>query len=662
MSVAAVAQVPQGSPVQTAVQAYWSAQSEGRFEEMVARREEAREALKTEPPDDGQFAADVQSVAQVYQSVGMNERARSVLENGLARSTGQGETNETQVAILTALAQWWQTDRNLLNAVSYWEKAAAAIDSLPSVVAGSRTARARWLAPGAFQRVSWTQPHPGVLPQLAAAYIQVGRKADAARVLARQEKSLQAKPNELATFYDRQNRLVEAEALYKKQMEPATIAQSDAWAASVAAQQLANLYERQQRYSEAIGAYQQAMTTVPTSDAADRSAQTAWMRQNIARLLARAGQTGAADQAWQQLLEEAASGSPDVYRQTVVSYADQLSSTQRGEFAQELLTGYLNSQSSLGPSERSMVFYALSNATRSQGDNEKAADYQRAAEENNQQSLRSRLPNGSIQADVQKVQSLANSGNAEEAYGLALKVLDAASAAPDVEQAAFMVQNVAWALLAKQKAGQAEQLFRRLFSLAEQSSDVTLRPLLAAAQFYPNFLMGQEGRRTEAPAAIDRYRDLLIQANGTSTGMLSDVWRMKIQFAGSGPAAQDAARELLEFEESLNGKVSEPYLNALQTLAGMLEFTDTPQALELFHSMVPIADSIYPENHTAPLLTRTNVALALARHGEFDEADRMGREAGEIARRLTPPQPDLLTGPLEQIRQMKEASTQAARQ
>src|SRR6185369_16288489 len=68
-SVAAMAQPQQLSPLDSAIQAFHKARSEGRFEEAAAKREEARTLLAQTPVESERFAGQVQGVSQLYQSV-----------------------------------------------------------------------------------------------------------------------------------------------------------------------------------------------------------------------------------------------------------------------------------------------------------------------------------------------------------------------------------------------------------------------------------------------------------------------------------------------------------------------------------------------------------------------------------------------------------------
>ena len=136
--------------------------------------------------------------------------------------------------------------------------------------------------------------------------------------------------------------------------------------------------------------------------------------------------------------------------------------------------------------------------------------------------------------------------------------------------------------------------------------------------------------------------------------------RMKIEFEQSHAQWQKAAAsagDLLELQESLSGKTSEPYLGDLQTAAGVYQMAgDFARALPLLRNAATIADlHDTPRNGWRRSRTHMDVALALAHLGRFDEAESLGEEA--LALR-TPNLP--LVQELEQIRQMKKAAANAS--
>jgi tetratricopeptide (TPR) repeat protein len=181
---------------------------------------------------------------------------------------------------------------------------------------------------------------------------------------------------------------------------------------------------------------------------------------------------------------------------------------------------------------------------------------------------------------------------------------------------------------------------------------------MAARQTYARFLMDQPDRVGEAPAAIEQYRSILMDANGPDSGSLAEPWRMKIEFERSHSQwekADASARELLKLQEGLSGNTSEPYLGDLQTAARVYGAAgDSARALALFRQAVTIADLLCTHNNDwRRSQTRMDAALALARLGQFDEAETLGEEAVALAGPMRTPGPPMAQQ-LEHIRRSKQ--------
>jgi tetratricopeptide (TPR) repeat protein len=125
--------------------------------------------------------------------------------------------------------------------------------------------------------------------------------------------------------------------------------------------------------------------------------------------------------------------------------------------------------------------------------------------------------------------------------------------------------------------------------------------------------------------------------------------------------ADASARELLKLQERLSGNTSEPYLGDLQTAARMYEAAgDTARAVPLLRQAVTIADLLgTPNNDGFRSQTRMDAALALARLGQFDEAETLGEEAVALAAAHARTKAAAGTS-LEQIHRMKQAAAAAS--
>src|SRR5580658_5433843 len=120
---------PQQAPIDALIQSYQSAYSNGRYGEAAAKRDQVNALLSQIPVSDPQFVNWAQRVSQLYDSGWYSQQARGVLEQALARVAALGDQFPGRVALLSALANSWQQDRNLLKAVSYTEQAVAAAEA-----------------------------------------------------------------------------------------------------------------------------------------------------------------------------------------------------------------------------------------------------------------------------------------------------------------------------------------------------------------------------------------------------------------------------------------------------------------------------------------------------------------------------------------------------
>jgi tetratricopeptide (TPR) repeat protein len=184
-------------------------------------------------------------------------------------------------------------------------------------------------------------------------------------------------------------------------------------------------------------------------------------------------------------------------------------------------------------------------------------------------------------------------------------------------------------------------------------SQQTIQPLLTVAQSYAQYLMSQPGRANDVPAAIERYRDALLQAHGSDSAQTLEALRMTINFQRSQAQWQQAAistQELLKQQESFTGNTSEPYLSDLEIAAGVYESAgDHQRALPLRRQAVTIADLVAAPNANdwSRAWARISLARVLARLGQFDEAESVARQAVALQKGLE--------ADLAQIRKMKGA-------
>jgi tetratricopeptide (TPR) repeat protein len=621
-SLAALAQpLPRQNPMDAAIRAVQDLRYSGRTEEIVALREQAHALLRRVPVDSPQFANWAQQVASLYQSPNRNANwnapARAILQEALDRTRPLGDSHPSRIAMLDALGWSWRQDGNLLKAAGYLEQAAAARPATPSAL------------------YSYTN--------LAGLYRQLGRPDAVAAIAAKFLAIASVEQTVLAQFYEQLGQLDEAAAIYRKLAE-----QSDPSAKSSAWQTLAGVYARQERYPDAVAATQQAFAALQSSNN-PHIVPSSWMRQNLAGLLRQAGQIDQADEVFRQLVQDHDFDGEKTW--VMAAYAQHLGATNRAAQGESLLQDYLAGHSDLDWPQKMNVLYSLSNLARSNGDPKRADEYQRAA-----QALQPpQPPTGRILIgdELQKVHEAVNQHRWDDAYPLALHVIDNAAQAADGQQLQWIMPSIAQQLADNKEFAKAEHLFQRLLALVRNWSADNTQPLIAVTQSYARFLMSQPGRLGDVPAAIEQYRSVLTDANGLESASLAEPVRLKIDFELSQSQwqrAEASARELLELQESLSGNTSEAFLGDLQTAARVYEAAgDSLRALPLRRQAVTTADLLATSNKDwRRPRTRMDLALTLARLGQFDEAVTLGEEA--VA--LHPP----LAQQLEEIRQIKHAA------
>jgi len=649
-SLAALAQEsPRQDPFDSAIQAVWQARNNGRFEEAAAAREQARALLQHAPADSPQFAGRLQQVAQLYQNSNLNAQARAVLQESLTRTGPLADSAPSRLAILSALGESWRQDGNLLKAAVYLEKAAAAHASSPPVPAAQRAPQDLIMLAPHF-RGDWGDFGSGIsaYTRLAELYRQLGRP-DAVAAVAAKVRTLAANtPAALAQFYDQNGQPDEAAAIYTQVAEQSADPQdrTNAW------RSLANLDAREERYTDAIAATQQALAAVQSED--NPGLRSPSLYQDLAGYLRQAGLLDQAGQVYLQLLQQNRDGPQEA--EMLDMYARFLADTERGAQGESLLTDYLSGSNS-DTNQKATVLFSLADLARKSGDSQAADAYLHAGQALMPQPSPPPLGEFRIGEDLQKAQTAVSEQRLDDAYALAMGALDAAAHAVDGQQVQWHVPQIAQALAANKESAKAEGLYQHLFALAQDWSVDSMQPLIEVTQSYPSFLMGQPDRLSEVSAAIERYRQVLIDANGPDSASLAEPLRMKIDFERSHlqwEKADASARELLELQESLSGNTSEPYLRDLQTAPQVYDAAgDSDRALPLRRKAITVADLLATPNiDWRRAETRMDAALALARLGQFEEAEALGVEAVALPGPTRTPRPPL-EQQLEQIRWMK---------
>ena len=664
-SLTALAQPgPRQEPMDAAIDAVWRARSMSRFSEANAGLDEARAQLQRTPVNSPRFAGWARQVAQLYQSSGWNAQARAIVQEALERTGPLGDAHPSRTDLLNAMGDFWLQDGNLLKAVGYLEQAATAQAAAPPAAEGRFTEQAGRIAVmGTFAVRIFAGsgfPNGGGMPgssmyayiRLADLYQRLGRPDAVAAVAAKIRALGSTDKGALARFYEQQGQFEEAAAVYKKMAEqPADVqTRGNAW------QSLANVYAGQEHYTDAVAAMKQAVAAVGASDNAGIRSQAVWMRQNLASYLRRADLTDQADQVYEQILQETRGGPQE--NQILGAYAQYLAESQRAAQGESLLKEYL-AGSNLEPPAKMNVLFQLSNVARTSGDSKRAEEYQAAGMALQEQAPAATEGQVRIAEDVRKAESALSQQRLDEAYGLALRAIDRAAQAVDGQQVDWLVPQVANRLAATHEPAKAEQLFRRLLALEQGRQVESAQPLIAVTQMYARFLMEQPERAGEVAAAIEEYRRVLTDANGPESGSMTEPLRLRLEMERGQEQwekAEASARELLELQERLSGSTSEAYLGELQNLARLYEAAgDTARAVVLLRKAVGIADlNATPNNAWLRSATRMEAAMAMARLGQFDDAEALAVAGVALEGKSRVPRAEPAQE-LEQIREMKRA-------
>ncbi|HXK07857.1 MAG TPA: hypothetical protein VMS37_36025, partial [Verrucomicrobiae bacterium] len=416
-------------------------------------------------------------------------------------------------------------------------------------------------------------------------------------------------------------------------------------------QQLADFYSAQGQYDQAISATQQAIAAARASGAND-----IWPRQTLISILQQAGRTGQIDEVYQGMLATAGNTQDGNQFQVLLNYANYLAGAKRGAEAETLLADYRKDHPDLPEGQDWSLLNALSYAAGSSGDEKRAKAYREQAA--TKQPGPKVAPIGSeIAPDFQKAQSMAQEGKTGEALALALQAIGKAPNAPDREQVAWLAPSLA-GILEQKKATGAVQIYGRLFAVLEDWAADTQQPLLSATENYLHLLISQREPWAEVPVALDHFRGLLIAAHGADSAPQKNALQMTIEFAYARNAPETAlqtAMETVMLEESLSGTASEAYLGELRTLAECQLRAGQPEAsADTYLKRVAIADAGYAAGEMIRGYARTDAGQALARQGQFDEAERLAAEAVELSKNW-PHQSSFFVQQQETIRKMRLA-------
>ena len=528
VAMLAAAQELPSDPLQTAIRA---ARILGatQFEQAASTREKAREVLRQWPATSDDFPSLVNQVARLYANAGWNAESRAVVEEGLAQTKSLGKTHPTRIALLNWLASSWQDDGNLLKSQAYLEEV---VEAMPPD--GGPEAMVTYI-------------------RLATFYRALGRMELLGEVEDKIRSLGATNPDALAAYYEESGDPDKASAVYRKLAEDAAepLAMSQAW------QNVARIAAGQQHFAAAAAATEQAIAAQRQVEEHEGPDPTLQIQLALAGHLQSAGSTDPAERLYQQLLTE--SRPQEQSPLLLYNYATFLAQTKRGAQGESILQDYLASHADLDEAEKNFVLGGLAEIAALAGDSEASEKYAQATgpepdTESGESPIVLRL--------LADAGNAANQGRLADAHRLAADAIDRSTLDGEWSQISTDIPEIASVLAAKKESARAEQLYQRLFGMAETWRVNTVVPLLAVSEGYVTFLMNQPDRLGEVSAAIEQCRRLLIEANGPDSATLVTPVRMKIEFARLHPQWMDretAMREVLALEETLSGASSKAY-------------------------------------------------------------------------------------------------------
>ncbi len=602
------------TPIEVAIQGHDKARNEGRFADASSYREEALRLLNSASAEAPQFRNWTLQVAMLYGNLGYTERARSVLTSSLARMS------HPSAELLGAMADLWHQDGNLLASLKYREQAAAAPPA-PEIGNGAGSIMVvsglKW-----FTRAGAGDSKIYQQQRLAELYLELGRR-DAASAITGQI----ASPFEMAELYEREGSIDRAIAIYQQ-----TLAGGDVNLIPAAADSLSRIYRDQHKNAESIAVLEKALASVA------RKPQALALRESLAVALQAAGRPEASEEIYRSLMRE----NPDDFG-IVSMYANQAPDPKQAEAA---VLAYRDSHPKMEWWEQNNILTSLAFLAGRQGDTKRAQELHRLVEETQRAHVEPPPAQVSIAAELQKANTAANAGRLDEAVEFATQALN-------LSARAFDRQQLLWTVPAIAVRAVSNALEFRLLEEVRSWDDPN--SLLTALENYARSLMQDPKRSAEIPAVIEQIKTTAIASHGANSDPAARALRVRGDWERSRRSWQaglDTAKDLVDFEKSIAGDSSEPYLNAIEGLAqSYAAIGDRGRELDTLRQAIALADRLHVPPSFREGSLRMNAAMALAALGKFDEAEQLASEAIAIGEKLH--QPQHFAGQMAQIQRMK---------
>lgn len=519
-----------------------------------------------------QFRTAAMMTAQFYQSQGYELKAEQVLREAVAATAGDPESER---ALMSQLAAHFQSAQQPLKAVAIREKLAK------STPAGYEVAILAHLyeAMGEVEKAEalWKEiaerPAAGGPP---AGSPRAGNRLPAARMFTGSFSHgyRGGVQNELASFYARHGRTVEAEQLYKKALAGAAQSSSPLEWNSAADGYIAFL-SQQRRFDEAVDLARRSIARQEVSPE-PHGAQMLFSRmQQLAALLNQAGRPAEALAVHNQMVEAALARGPasPEYTQALGSLAQVLIEQNRLEEAEKTVVRMREAGAGDAHNARLGESMAAQLLARIRDMQKKPEEARRLRESVGVPGPGAANRERTVYEMIAPAQQAAFQGDIDGAMAGARQAMAlAAERSLTNPQEVAAVVGLASVLMGRQKEREAKEIAVEALRILEQAPD---HPRVAEALGSIAPLLARLGMTAEAERAIGRQEKILIAAKGAESPALKSVSHARI--------------ELMQREQNWTGVVEE-HKRAL----ALTEKASGPKSRESMYALRDVAFA-YPQ-------------------------------------------------------------------
>jgi tetratricopeptide (TPR) repeat protein len=203
------------------------------------------------------------------------------------------------------------------------------------------------------------------------------------------------------------------------------------------------------------------------------------------------------------------------------------------------------------------------------------------------------------------------SGRLDEAAALAEEALALSEQAVDWDHAAVQYASLAAQIGNQGDGAAADRLYQRGYPVVRRYAETHMSGFLAFLHDYTHYLYNRK-RWEDARSVIEERRELIAATKGPDSAQMEEIYLARIDLVslqGRRHESLPDAAELLAHQERVHGKISEPSLRALETVAEIHSSRGEPaEALEYRRRALATGESLYPP----PDLRRARILAVLA--------------------------------------------------